>query len=83
MLQRHFGEELKVFRGFLHYLFGRVEAVHQQRPPACPFMSEAVEHLDAVESDKGDLVSDLDPGQIPGLETVSPHCSCILFRDLD
>lgn len=48
MLQWHLAEQLKRFRSFLEHLLCCVEPIHKQRPATCPFMLEAVEHLDAA-----------------------------------
>lgn len=52
MLQRHLGEELKFFRSLLENLLCCVEAIHQQRPAACSFVFEAVEHLDPARRER-------------------------------
>lgn len=48
VLEGHLGEQLEVLRGPAQHLLGRVEPVHQQRPPARALVLQAVEHLDAA-----------------------------------
>ena len=48
VLQRHLAEQLELIRGLSENLLCRVEAIHQQRPPARALVLQAVKHLDAA-----------------------------------